>query len=579
MSVPPLLCAKVPDSVTDEEASFTVLGSVALQGIRLAKPTLGECVVVMGTGLIGLLSIQLLRAHGCRVLAIDFIESRLKMASEFGAEVLNISEVNDPIEAVRNFSRGQGADAVLITVSSKSNQPIEQAAKMCRKRGRIILVGVTGLELSRTDFYEKELTFQVSCSYGPGRYDPSYEEKGNDYPIGFVRWTEQRNFEAVLDMMSEKKLNVNPLISHKFSIDEAEHAYDLIFSSDPSLGVLLEYKNQNFSKEEKIVSFPAKKKIDAGNLGVSFIGSGNYASKLLIPAFSATGVNLVSLASKNGVSGTFNGKRFGFRETTTDVEALLSDKRSNVVVIASRHDSHARYAKMALDAGKHVFVEKPLCLTHEELLELEESNESLKKGGIVPLLMVGFNRRFAPQVLKIKKLLSSTQEPKSFILTVNAGQIPSDHWLQDRKVGGGRILGEACHFIDLLRFLCGFEIKSWNRIGMISKNEDTVSIHLEFGDGSIGCINYFSNGSKSFPKERLDVFSSGRVLQLDNFRKLKGWGWSNFKKWNLWKQDKGQKACASTFINAIRNREPSPIPIEEIFEINRISIDLQNSGC
>ena len=579
VSVPPLLCAKVPDSVTDEEASFTVLGSVALQGIRLAKPTLGECVVVMGTGLIGLLSIQLLRAHGCRVLAIDFIESRLKMASEFGAEVLNISEVNDPIEAVRNFSRGHGADAVLITVSSKSNQPIEQAAKMCRKRGRIILVGVTGLELSRADFYEKELTFQVSCSYGPGRYDPSYEEKGNDYPIGFVRWTEQRNFEAVLDMMSEKKLNVNPLISHKFSIEEAEHAYDLIFSSDPSLGVLLEYKNQNFSKEEKIVSFPAKKKIDAGNLGVSFIGSGNYASKLLIPAFSATGVNLVSLASKNGVSGTFNGKRFGFRETTTDVEALLNDKRSNVVVIASRHDSHAGYAKMALDAGKHVFVEKPLCLTHEELLELEESYESLKKGGIVPLLMVGFNRRFAPQVLKIKQLLSSTQEPKSFILTVNAGQIPSDHWLQDRKVGGGRILGEACHFIDLLRFLCGFEIKSWNRIGMTSKNEDTVSIHLEFEDGSIGCINYFSNGSKSFPKERLDVFSSGRVLQLDNFRKLKGWGWSNFKKWNLWKQDKGQKACASTFINAIRNREPSPIPIEEIFEINRISIDLQNSGC
>ena len=312
---------------------------------------------------------------------------------------------------------------------------------------------------------------------------------------------------------------------------------------------------------------------------MSFIGSGNYASKLLIPAFSATGVNLVSLASKNGVSGTFNGKRFGFRETTTDVEALLNDKRSNVVAIASRHDSHARYAKMSLDAGKHVFVEKPLCLTHEELLELEESYESLKKGGIVPLLMVGFNRRFAPQVLKIKQLISSTQEPKSFILTVNAGQIPSDHWLQDRNVGGGRILGEACQFIDLLRFLCGFEIKSWNRIGMTSKNEDTVSIHLEFGDGSIGCINYFSNGSKSFPKERLEVFSSGRVLQLDNFRKLKGWGWSNFKKWNLWKQDKGQKACASTFINAIRNREPSPIPIEEIFEINRISIDLQNSGC
>ena len=579
VSVPQMLCAKIPDSVSDEEASFAVLGSIALQGIRLAKPTLGESVVVMGAGLIGLMTIQLLRAQGCRVMAVDFDKSRLQLASEFGAEIMDLSIGGDVVEVVHGFSRGYGADAVLITVASKSNDPVSHAAKMSRKRGRIILIGVTGLELSRADFYEKELTFQVSCSYGPGRYDPGYEEKGNDYPIGFVRWTEQRNFQAVLDMMAEKKLNVRPLISHRYSISEAEKAYDLILSSNPSLGILLEYEIQEFNVKDNLIHLTKSKSLGEGDIGLSFIGSGNFATRVLIPAFQKTGVSLLSIASKNGVSGSINGKKFGFQQTTTDVEKLLKDEKSKVVVIASKHDSHAKYVKMALSAGKHVFVEKPLCLTHDELRDLEEFYESLSGDENTPSLMVGYNRRFSPQIKKIKNLLSSYNEPRSFVLTVNAGQIPTGHWLHDEEIGGGRILGEGCHFIDLLRFLSGSAIKGFTKSSMNSENGDTTSIQLSFRDGSIGTIHYFANGSKEFPKERLEVFCSGRVLQLDNFRKLRGFGWPGFRSINLWKQDKGHQACAHSFIESLREGKPSPISIKEIFEVTRVSIDLQNNLC
>ena len=579
ISVPQMLCAKIPDSVSDEEASFAVLGSIALQGIRLAKPTLGESVVVMGAGLIGLMTIQLLRAQGCRVMAVDFDKSRLQLASEFGAEIMDLSSGGDVVEVVHGFSRGYGADAVLITVSSKSNDPVSHAAKMSRKRGRIILIGVTGLELSRADFYEKELTFQVSCSYGPGRYDPGYEEKGNDYPIGFVRWTEQRNFQAVLDMMAEKKLNVRPLISHRYSISEAEKAYDLILSSNPSLGILLEYEIQEFNKKDNLIHLSKPKSLGEGDIGLSFIGSGSFATKVLIPAFQKTGVSLLSIASKNGVSGSINGIKFGFQQTTTDVEKLLQDEKSKVVVIASKHDSHAKYVKMALSAGKHVFVEKPLCLTHDELRDLEEFYESLSGDDNTPSLMVGYNRRFSPQIKKIEELLSSYNEPKSFILTVNAGQIPTGHWLHDEEIGGGRILGEGCHFIDLLRFLSGSAIKGFTKSSMNSENGDTTSIQLSFRDGSIGTIHYFANGSKEFPKERMEVFCSGKVLQLDNFRKLRGFGWPGFRSMNLWKQDKGHHACVHSFIESLREGKPSPISIKEIFEVTRVSIDLQNNLC
>lgn len=571
VSAPINLCANIPDNVSDDEAAFTVIGAIALQGIRLVQPTLGETVVVTGLGLIGLITVQLLHANGCRVLGLDYDKDKLDLARKFGAEVVDLSLGEDPVIAAERFSRNRGVDAVIITASTKSNEPMHQAATMCRKRGRIVLVGVTGLELSRADFFEKELSFQVSCSYGPGRYDPAYEEKGFDYPVGFVRWTEQRNFEAVLDMMADGRLDVKPLISHHIPINEAEKAYEIIVGSEPSLGILLKYQNIHITTDSRTVIITDKTKNNNSEeqASVSFVGSGNYASAVLIPAFKKTGANLRSIASNTGVSGVHAAKKFGFERTTTETEQLFSDTDTNTIVITTRHDSHAKFVLMALEAGKHVFVEKPLVLLKDDLDKIKIAYNNSKS-----LLMVGFNRRFAPQVQKIKSLLNSVPGPKSFVMTVNAGEIPVDHWTQDREVGGGRIIGEACHFIDLLRYLAGVPIIESSKIVMNSSTQDTATISLSFVDGSIGTVHYFANGSKSFPKERLEVFASGKVLQLDNFRKLSGFGWSKFSKMHLRKQDKGQKACAQAFIDAINNGNISPIPFEEIFEVSKISIDL-----
>lgn len=585
VSVSMNLCAKVPDCVSDDEAAFVVLGSIALQGIRLVKPTLGETVVVMGLGLIGLMTVQLLRANGCRVLGIDFDQQRLDLASKFGAQTFLLSEGRDPVAVARAFSRDRGVDAVILTVSSKSNEPVSQAARMCRKRGRIVLVGVTGLELSRAEFYEKELTFQVSCSYGPGRYDPNYEDKGNDYPFEFVRWTEQRNFEAVLDMMSDGKLDVKSLISHNFDIEEAEKAYHLVGGTDQSLGILLKYPEVEISDQARTVSlFPneekregadAKLKASLEKISISFIGAGSYANKILIPAFKKAGAKLKSVASNTGLGGVRAGRKHGFVKSTTEISSLFADDQTDAIVIATRHDSHAGYVLDALRSGKHVFVEKPICIKQEDLNEiqrmfLEKKNENPNK-----LLMVGFNRRFSSLAQKIKQLIEGIGGVSSFVMTVNAGKIPSDHWTQDQELGGGRIVGEACHFIDLLRFLAGSPIKKWEKMEMDPANKDTVTLQIGFECGSIGTIHYFANGSKSFPKERLDVFSSGSVLQLDNFRKLTGFGWPGFKKMNLWKQDKGQAACTQAFVDAIQSGAENPIPIEEIFEVSQVAIDLQ----
>ena len=587
VSVPHNLCAKVPDSVSDEEAAFTVLGAIALQGIRLVQPTLGETVVVTGLGLIGLVTVQLLRAHGCRVLGLDFDKDKLALAQRFGAEVVDLAAGQDPVAAAQAYSRGRGVDAVIVTAATKSSEPMHQAALMCRKRGRIVLVGVTGLELSRADFFEKELTFQVSCSYGPGRYDPSYEEKGNDYPVGFVRWTEQRNFEAVLDMMADGRLDVKSLISHRFDIGEAEQAYELVGGSASSLGILLKYPGFKVTPESRTVVLrdasteplspgpsPARGE-GSCSACVSFVGSGNYATAVLIPAFKEAGARLRSVASSTGVSGVHAGRKFGFEETTTDADRLFADTQSNAIVITTRHDSHANFVLKALEAGKHVFVEKPLCLTLAELAEIESSYSAFSiQHSALPIVMVGFNRRFAPQVQKIKQLLNGVSGPKSFIMTVNAGAIPAGHWTQDAEMGGGRIIGEACHFIDLLRFLAGVPITGWQRMTMDSATQDTVTLQLSFADGSIGTVHYFANGSKAFPKERLEVFAAGRVLQLDNFRKLTSFGWPGFTKMNLWRQDKGQKACASAFVDAVSKGGSAPIPAEEVFEVTRISIEL-----
>jgi predicted dehydrogenase/threonine dehydrogenase-like Zn-dependent dehydrogenase len=564
VSVPLNLCALVPGSVSDEEAAFTVLGAVALQGIRLVQPTLGETVVVTGLGLIGLVTVQLLRAHGCRVLGLDFDAEKLALAKSFGAEVVNLAIGQDPVAAPQAYSRGRGVDAVIVTASTKSNEPVHQAALMCRKRGRIVLVGVTGLALSRADFYEKELTFQVSCSYGPGRYDPGYEENGNDYPVGFVRWTEQRNFEAVLDMMADGRLDVKPLISHRFALAQAEEAYALVGGAGPSLGILLQYptaeQKPDAQLRQKTVSLAtASVESGAGSAAVVVIGSGNYATAVLIPAFKAARARLKNVASSGGVSGLHAGRKFGFEETTTATADALTDEDVNAVVVTTRHDSHAGFVMKSLAAGKHVFVEKPLCLTLRELADIETA-----KSGSAAMVMVGFNRRFAPQVQRINALLKGVTGPKSLVMTVNAGAIPAEHWTQDCEVGGGRLIGEACHFIDLLRFLAGSRIASHHMTKMDSPTGDSVSISLKFEDGSMGVVHYLSNGSKAFPKERLEVFAAGRVLQLDNFRKLAGFGWPGFGKMNLWRQDKGQKACVAAFVRAVAEGDAAPIPFDEI---------------
>lgn len=574
VNAPVNLCAKVPDVVSDDAAAFTVLGAIALQGIRLVQPTLGEAVVVTGLGLIGLMAVQLLRAHGCRVLGVDFDPEKLAFARQFGAETVDLSAGQDPIAAAMNLSRGRGVDAVLITAATQSSEPMHQAALMCRQRGRIVLVGVAGLDLARDDFYKKELTFQVSSSYGPGRYDPNYEEKGQDYPVGFVRWTEQRNFEAVLDMLAEGRLDVMPLVSHHFPIEDAAAAYNVVSGSAPSLGILLDYPvpQRDWGRTVKLRTPTAAP--TAGKAVVSFIGSGNYATAVLIPAFKETGAELRLVASNGGVTGLHAGRKFGFAETTTDTDSVFSDPTTGTIVVTTRHDSHARLVIQALIAGKSVFVEKPLCLTLDELAEIEAMHTSIAAKGAPPRIMVGFNRRFAPQVKKVKSLLEGVAGPKAFIMTVNAGALPSEHWTQDPLVGGGRILGEGCHFIDLLRFLAGMPITGFSLSTMDSGTADTASIQLAFADGSIGTIHYFANGSKAFPKERLEVFAGGRVLQLDNYRKLRGFGWPGFSSMNVWRQDKGQAACAAAYVHAVEQGRPTPIPFDEIVEVSRVAIQI-----
>lgn len=574
VNVPQNLCCQIPDGVSDEEASFTVLGAIALQGIRLVKPTLSEAVVVTGLGLIGLVTVQLLRAHGCRVLGLDFDPDRLEMARQFGAETFDLSSGASPEQAARLFSRDRGVDAVIITASTTSNEPVHQAAQMCRKRGRIVLVGVVGLELSRADFFEKELTFQVSCSYGPGRYDPVYEDKGVDYPIGYVRWTEQRNFEAVLDMMADKRLDVRPLITHRFSIDSAEAAYEVVGGSEPSLGILLKYPDVEEISDEAVSrqTIDFSHKPEAARLsgpGFSFIGAGNYATGVLLPAFKNSNAKLRTVASSGGLSGTYAGQKFGFEKSTTDLATVFGDAESNAVVITTRHNSHASLVLQAISSNKHVFVEKPLCLTLAELASIQEALTDSTS-----LLMVGFNRRFSPQIQRIKTLLSSTTGPIALNMIVNAGAIPSDHWTQDPEIGGGRIVGEACHFIDLVRYLAASPIKGFSSVAMEETTTDTVTISLSFENGSIASIQYFANGNKALPKERLEVYSNGSVLQLDNFRKLTGFGWPGFKKMNLLKQDKGQQSCVNAFIESVKQGGQPPIPYEEIFEVSQVAIEL-----
>jgi len=566
--VPKNLVARIPDNVSSEEAAFTVIGSIGLQGIRLVNPTFGETVVVTGLGLIGLLTAQMLLANGCRVVGIDIDEAKCKLAESWGVHTLNPLQGADPVKNVLEITQGVGADAVLITASAKSNDIIAQAAQMSRKRGRIVLVGVIGLDISRADFYEKELSFQVSCSYGPGRYDEEYEQRGTDYPLPFVRWTEQRNFEAILNSISSGGIKVKELITERVAIEDFKQVYDGIGSSR-AIASLLTYKEQTESTRTastivlKSNSFGAQK----GVIGV--IGAGNFTKMTMLPALKGSGAGYKYIASSTGLSGTDMAKKFGFSHSTTDHKEILKDNEVDTVLITTRHGSHAKFVTEALNAGKHVFVEKPLALDLEQLDQIRDAYEKSGK-----TLTVGFNRRFSPHMQAIKKSLGGQPGPMNINATMNAGFIPPNVWVHDMQSGGGRIVGEACHYIDLCVFLTGSLVKSVFMSGLgtnPTENTDNAVLILKFQNGSQATVNYFANGSKAYSKERFEVFSSERTWVMDNFRTTKGYGVKGFKDLST-KMDKGHKAQFHGFIQRIQQGGEALIPVNELFNTAKASL-------
>jgi len=543
--VPRNLVAKIPEGVSMEEASFTVISAIGLQGIRLANPTLGETVVVIGLGLIGLVTAQLLKANGCRVIGVDVDETKLSMAATFGVTTVN-SKIRDVVKVVEDQTGGIGADAVLITASAKSNDIISQAARMSRKRGRIILIGVIGLELNRAEFYEKELSFQVSCSYGPGRYDEYYEQRGQDYPLPFVRWTEKRNFEAILQAMASGQLQVKPLITELVPIEEFGRIYNNIGESRAIASILV------YPQEEKslIRSVSLSGQSFTGQKGViGIIGAGNFTKMTMLPALQKVGASFRNIASASGVTGTALARKYGFVQSTTDYQEILSDPEIDLVMISTRHHLHAEQVVETLRAGKHVFVEKPLALTLDQLDEVVAAFGQAKNVTI----NVGFNRRFSPHSVAVKKALGSG--PMNIIATMNAGFIPSSSWVHDISIGGGRIIGEACHFIDLCSFFTGSEVIAvcMNAMGIsTATNTDNASILLKYADGSNAVINYFANGSKAYAKERIEIYSQERTAIIDNWCVTKGFGFKGFKSLRT-SLDKGHKNQFQLLIDRVKN--------------------------
>lgn len=553
--VPKNLCAKIPDGVTDHEAAFTVIGSIGLQGIRLINPAFGETIVVYGLGLIGLLSADMLRAMGCRVIGLDIDDSKVEIARKKGIDAYNIKSGADPVSIINSLTRDIGADAVLITASVKSDEIISNSAKMSRKRGRIVLVGVIGLNISRADFYEKELSFQVSCSYGPGRYDENYEAKGIDYPLPFVRWTEKRNFEAILSALENNQIKVKDLITELVELGDYKKVYENL-SAKGSIASILTY-NSNPDLSANIVISKEKKLTDA-KTGLGIIGAGNFTKMTMLPALQKCKANIVTIASSTGVSGAHLASKFNIINNTTDYRNILGNDAINTVMITTRHGSHSWFINESMRAGKNVFVEKPLAVNKEQLKEVVKTfNDS-------PVaLNVGFNRRFAPVSIKTKELLGDQNLPISVIATMNAGNIPKNVWVHDLESGGGRIIGEACHYIDLVTYFTGSLVKEVyaSSIGNdYDASSDTVSIHLKYQNGSLGVINYFSNGNKSYSKERYEVYQAGKTLVMDNFRTLQGYGFRGFSKLKT-KLDKGH-------FNQFRQIAETPgkqlIPVEEL---------------
>jgi predicted dehydrogenase/threonine dehydrogenase-like Zn-dependent dehydrogenase len=569
--VPKNLCVPVPDGVELSEAAYSTVGAIALQGVRSCSCNIGEVVVVIGLGLVGLLTVQILKASGCLVVGIDLDKRRCQMACDLGADVAGDNWREQMVECLR-LSGGFGADAVVITAATSSSEPLEHAGELARDRARIVVVGQVGMEVPRKLYYEKELSLLVSRSYGPGRYDRSYEEKGVDYPIGYVRWTEQRNMSAVLNLIAAKRLDVAALTTHQFPLDRALEAYDMIVNArERFLGVLLTYDQSpaadihtiNLAKSSEARQpspRPAGSKV-----GVSVIGAGNFCTGVLLPALSAQdGIALRCICSQRGLSARSAGSRWKFEVCGSDPDAALSDEGTDCVVISTRPDSHARLVCAALEAGKHVFVEKPLAVSREQLDEIY--CVALKHPS--QILMVGFNRRFAPFVLETKKLLAERKGPIMATYRVNAGQLPAGDWQHDQEQGAGRIIGECGHFVDTLCYLSGSLPSKVFASSISSERSDqcefeNAALTIEFADGSVGVIMYTTHGSSAFSKERLEVFSDGLVAVVDDFRRLEIVSKDLKKKRKDWlSQDKGHAAEIKAFIDGVRS-QTAPVPLED----------------
>jgi predicted dehydrogenase/threonine dehydrogenase-like Zn-dependent dehydrogenase len=561
VNIPHNLVAHIPDNVSDDEAAFTVIGSIGLQGIRLCNPTLGETIVVTGLGLIGLLTAELLIANGCRVIGIDIDTQKIEVAEKKGIIGVNPKDGTNAVKFVNDLTGGTGADGVIITASAKGDDIISQAAQMSRKRGRIILVGVIGLNISRAEFYEKELSFQVSCSYGPGRYDENYEQKGQDYPLPFVRWTEKRNFQTILQAISTGKLEVKSLITERIPLADYKNIYDNI-SSKGSIASLLVYPEESNNSSVIQISSASFKN---GKGGFGIIGAGNFTAMTMLPALKKADASLVSIASAKGVSGTALAKKYSIAKSTTDYKQVISDPDVSLVMITTRHNLHAKMVVECLQNKKHVFVEKPLALNEEELSEIVKTYD----GSVT--LTVGFNRRFSPHIQKMKQLLGAA--PMNVIATMNAGNIPSSVWVHDMNIGGGRIIGEACHFIDLISFLTGSKVIAvcMNAMGNNpAENTDNASILLKYENGSTGVINYFSNGSKAYSKEKVEVYSQDRTLVMDNFRITTGYGFKGFSTLKT-KMDKGHNEQFKLLTERISNGGQSLVPFNDLVNTTKVS--------
>jgi len=570
LSVPKNLCVHLPEAVSFEAGAFGTIGAIALQGVRLAEPTLGESVAVIGLGLIGQLTLQLLKANGCRVFGLDLDASRVGLALELGADAAAISNEEAP-KAIANWTSGRGADAVLITAATDSNQPVEMAAKISRMKGRVVVVGVTGMDIPRQPFYLRELSLTISMSYGPGRYDPEYEERGHDYPIGYVRWTEQRNIEAFLDLVATGRVDVNKLITHKFAIEEAEHAYQLISGAQeqPCLGVVLGYDPETDVVRRVPLSAKSSVRKSDKSILLGVIGAGGYVPSMLLPHFKTEGVNFRAIATASGISAHDVGKRFGFAYAVSSADDVIDDPEVNLVVVGTRHDLHAELATRVLKKNKHVFVEKPLALNDHELDQVVEAAANSQGQ-----LMVGFNRRFSPLARQAREFFAGRTTPLSISYRVNAGRLPKDHWLHSTQQGGGRIIGEVCHFIDLMQFLTDAPPVSVFAEAVSGKSEqildsDSVFITLRFADGSNGCVAFLSEGDNGMSKERVEIFGAGRSFVIDDFRRASVYKNGREDQVSLRTQDKGQADEVRILCSNLLEGQAAPISLDELVTTTR----------